>query len=503
MKARSTRIALASTFYFDANSFISSCGLVKWCFSASSLAVRWQPTVATDVVIFSNNETQVDRLCGYATEPAVRVVTYPEDVVDLARRWASAVAPNWSSNSTKPLSRALSRRTVKQTVLKWYAVSRAEYRAILLTDCDVDFFFNFAGQAPAPLAAAWWRMLKRFLDADGEEITAIPDHAGPINTGVLLLKPNVSTWALGLRALQSMRWNASHGFEHAGPLRDRIEPALKLFCEPGERTSRMRSMRSMHSMRSMRSMQAAAEAASSRADSESSASPLDASWEDGCAALNTSLPVRRNAWTFVGGDADQGLYVHVYLGELRGRSFRPHMRPASPASRKLASVAVRRELAEASERESHRLEGRLGGSPLATRRHGTWNDTLHDGHDGRDGHDGPGPTRASVSTHLCDPSLSTHQLAATRTGRTCGTSLFARHFWAGAKPWRRASPSCVSYFDFLELPPFRTATTPPSGESCLALLRWRRDGLTARYSNNSSKADSGCGSPLVPLFPVG
>lgn len=125
---------------------------------------------------------------------------------------------------------------------------------------------------------------------------------------------------------------------------------------------------------------------------------------------------------------------------------------------------------------------------------------------------------AYLTTSLCEPHLKAYHLAATHTGRTCGTSLFARHFWSGAKPWRASSPPCLRYFSFLDAPPFANSSAPhglsdgsrpgsntnsrvQEEELCLAMLRRKRHSLISHYAG-SAKADKGCGSPIVPLFPV-
>ena len=71
------RFAIASTFFYEPDGRIApplgSCGLVKWCFSAQSLAQATEfALLGTDVVVFSNNESRVLDACGYTT--SVRVV---------------------------------------------------------------------------------------------------------------------------------------------------------------------------------------------------------------------------------------------------------------------------------------------------------------------------------------------------------------------------------------------------------------------------------------------
>ena len=234
-----SRIAFATTFYFDSGSFTASCGLIKWCFSAqrlSSMPAFSEAGLLTDVLVFTNNASRVRSQCSYEGR-ATRVVLYPAELVELARTWAAEAAPWWkppalaSGGSSWPvLGRPSSRRLVKQALLKWHALSHTEYDAMLLTDADVDFALDFAGVPPAALTRVWRQSLLDFLHAETEQISCYPDQASPINTGVLLLKPNRTTWAAGMRALRSMRWSGRMGFEHAGTLRARMRAPIEWFC---------------------------------------------------------------------------------------------------------------------------------------------------------------------------------------------------------------------------------------------------------------------------------
>ena len=449
------QIAIATTFFFDrslvftGSSFPASCGLVKWVHSAVSLAAAPSFAGHAEAVVFTNNGSLVlpHSSCSDADAQSLgglRTIEFPPDLIDLGLRWANASNAAWHIGA-KPASKPLSRRTVKQVVLKWYAVSRYEYSAILLTDHDVDFFLDWGGRCPPALAKAWWTLLRKFLEDDGAEMAAAPDHASPMNTGVMLLKPRKSTFDIGMRALYSMQWNFTHGFEYTGPLRERLQPVLHRYCtsEP-------------------------------QLPTETSAGHLFA-----CEALNRSSCLSFNSWSFVGGDADQGLFTHVYLASCAGRRLRPLPSVVSFHDRLLMSNYVSNGLSDAASKDD---EARVGARPKRA--------------------------NLTLSSHLC---LDTTK----RSGysfRGCCRGFFATHFWAGSKPWRKAAAPCLLYFDlFDEFPTLKAwidDLTAPAENVCCDVLRRRRVELqTLEIRRNAGKEfkagspNSGCGAPRQALVP--
>jgi len=159
---------------------------------------------------------------------------------------------------------------------KWQLLALVEYRAILLTDQDVDLFLLSRGrpagdglQAVA-LQHAWTKLLDLFLRSNST-LLAAPDYTTPINTAVMLLKPSRSTYDLGLRTLAVGSFDPASGFDSIGPPQRAI---------PWERMA-----------------------------------------PDMAAVLNNTLMARHNEWTMVASMSDQGLFVYVYICRLLAATF--------------------------------------------------------------------------------------------------------------------------------------------------------------------------------------
>ena len=118
------RVAIATTFFYDDSHSLSACGLVKWCYSARSLASSPAFQASTDAVIFSNDAQAVEAECSNFAMPSPRVILYPLSIVELAKRWASAAAVGWTHGQR--ISKPTSRQSAKQMVLKFYALFKTK-----------------------------------------------------------------------------------------------------------------------------------------------------------------------------------------------------------------------------------------------------------------------------------------------------------------------------------------------------------------------------------------
>lgn len=154
-----------------------------------------------------------------------------------------------------------------------------EYSAIFLTDIDVDLFFASGGNIPTRgtrslrlLERAWGRAYVDFRRCANVSLIGSADFVTPINTGVLLVKPNASTYNLGISVLRTRRWDVLRGFNFSGAPREVI------------RVSRL-----------------------PRRSAD---------------ILSKTVLLQGNHWAVTGGDTDQGLFAYVFLGLLRGVSFR-------------------------------------------------------------------------------------------------------------------------------------------------------------------------------------
>ena len=281
-------LAVATSFSTYAKSFPSSCGIVKWCYSAAALVGAPFLAGKAELVVFTNDEAYVRLECG--AQP--RIIAYDEALVRAAALWSGA------TNRSRPEPRKSgmpSRAFSERALFKWEVLRHTEYKTVFMTDIDVDLFFATGGRLPPPgsrplrlLERAWTRAYEDFRRSEGTQLVGSPDFVTPINTGVLMVKPTASTYELGLSVLRTRRWNVQHGFNFSGAPRDVIR--------------------------------------------------LDQLPKRTMDAINGTLLLQANHWAVTGGDTDQGLFAYVFLGLLRGAGFRPSGHRLEDGSRPAAFV---------------------------------------------------------------------------------------------------------------------------------------------------------------------
>ena len=244
----------------------AGCGLLKWCFSAAAFAKSPVLDGAAEAVVLTNNLTWARGEC---RTPSVRFIAADPTLELLVRQWGQLHKPGASKKRSRPP------RPV--TLMKWQLFALTDYDAIFYHDVDVDPFLHTNGRPPSegtplfdPFASSWLRGYEAFLRS-GTELLALRDPHIPINTGTMLLRPSERVHAIGMRTLQAMRFNFTHGFNLSGRPRD-VLPFKQM----------------------------------ARADVK---------------RLRDSRMSRMNTWDVVCGDADQGLFVHVFLVVLRGKTF--------------------------------------------------------------------------------------------------------------------------------------------------------------------------------------
>ena len=262
MAASSSRldVAIATSFQRAGSSGRShhsamraACGLTKWCDNSAALRKAMMPhraevVVLTDDVAFTNEE------CGVA---APRVMEFDANL--------SAAIASWAARNGRRLASAerdlANAHFAAATLRKWQLVRLLEYRVVFATDPDVDIFFDGSSQLGiAALAQAWARGHDEFV-ASRAQLVAAGDAQVPVNTGVMLLKPSLDAYHIGLKALWAGRFSVSRGWDDAGSPRDLLHPgALRTFGH-----TRM---------------------------------------------------LRENTWGVVCGNADQGLFTYVFLARL-------------------------------------------------------------------------------------------------------------------------------------------------------------------------------------------
>lgn len=267
-----TSLAIATVHTLGPKAGSAGCGIVKWCFSATTFAESPLLRGGASVVVLTNNASWVRGEC---RSPQVRIISPDPQLELVVRGWSASRPPRLAQRRSRPFR--------PDTLMKWQLFALTDYNAILYTDVDVDLFLQTSGRPPPPLftsasgapsgatfIAAWTRGFEAFLRSS-TDLIALRDPHVPINTAAMLLRPSQHAYALGLATLQTRRFNFTHGFNLTGRPRD----VLPLQTLPYATAKRLRD--------------------------------------------NTMA--RRNTWDVVCGDSDQGLFVHVFLVLLRGETF--------------------------------------------------------------------------------------------------------------------------------------------------------------------------------------
>lgn len=273
-------IAVATSYLRGTNSSApaavsASCGMVKWCFSLSQLVQLPYLGGRVEGVLITNDVAYALTIC--RTRPLPRMITYSDELANAVRQWSATLRGCNQSRSTGPSLIGLA------SLAKWQLLAHTEYRAILVTDLDIDLFLSSRGRPPTPSEDVWpgqtmalrhalTTLFDLFIESN-TTLIASPDFHSPINTGVMLLKPSRDVYELGLRTLSTGTFDSDGGFNNVG----RPHSAI--------RWDRMHANKVM--------------------------------W------LNGSVMSKSNRWTFVSATGDQGLFVYIYLALQQGEYFEP------------------------------------------------------------------------------------------------------------------------------------------------------------------------------------
>ena len=177
---------------------------------------------------------------------------FDPELEDIARRWAVATADACKTRGSRC---HLGLKSVNNVaLLKWQLVRHEEYQLIFLTDTDVDVLDSHYARSEQEylmyLQRAWETGLSALLGPSAvtgqvkaptrypnrTQLVANPDFESPLNAGVMLFKPSAATYRRGVAALNTMRWNLTHGFELAGSPCDGVpKKAISAFASYGIR----------------------------------------------------------------------------------------------------------------------------------------------------------------------------------------------------------------------------------------------------------------------------
>ena len=189
------RLAIATAFSFGSGSAgeeLSSCALVKWCYSATALAAL--PYVSAHVRVLTDNVALVQRECVAAQGAAASLHVQPFDpeLVGVVKRWISVVGGRLARAGSylcgaAPLLKCSGGQAEFHpfsftAMLKWQVVGLTQYAAVLFLDADVDLYLHTAG-APSPLGSTlgemhrytWTRRLSQFVNEPQTQLLASAD----------------------------------------------------------------------------------------------------------------------------------------------------------------------------------------------------------------------------------------------------------------------------------------------------------------------------------------
>jgi len=251
-------LAIATSFQLPAgrsrhSTMRSACGITKWCANAATL--RSALAGHSEVVILTDDEKFAMEECGTARP---RVIALEANLSGAIDGWAARNGHTWKS-----AERALHLASPKfsaVTLRKWQLVRLIEYRVVFATDPDVDLFFGALPGRVAMLSHAWAQGVSAF-GRSAVQLVGTGDGQVPVNTGVMLLKPSLEAYQIGLLALLSGRFSSARGWDDAGSPRQLL--------------------------------------------------PKQTLGDFGYTRL-----VREDTWDVVCGNADQGLFTYVFLARL-------------------------------------------------------------------------------------------------------------------------------------------------------------------------------------------
>ena len=162
---------------------------------------------------------------------------------------------------------------------KWVLLSLRRFDVILYADADLEVM-PLAEQPPDSIGVAWREAMRALVSSDHVQLVGGPDPIAPLNGGLLLLKPSLRLYHLGISLLSQCSFNTTHGWELRGP-------PTSLDARP-------------HLLRHMLGKHMA-----QRRQTAHLSDRLTAMWR--------TKAFLRDDWTFDGADTDQGLFFYVFF----------------------------------------------------------------------------------------------------------------------------------------------------------------------------------------------
>ena len=136
----------------------------------------------------------------------------------------------------------------KKLFFKWQ-IFTLDFDRVIFTDTDVDPYLGTSYSS-----VQFQRARKHVRLMPKGMMYGYSDHESPVNTGILVVRPNVTLYELGKQVIKRCKFNVTHGFDLQGPPRNTML-----------------------------------------------GNPYTAN----------TMCIKNNTWEFVGGDSDQGLFSHM------------------------------------------------------------------------------------------------------------------------------------------------------------------------------------------------
>ena len=220
-----------------------TCGVVGWYQGAHRLRAALPRSWLIDIVVIAPPELHNAVLLECPTARPVWVGR----ALESAARGCVRTGHQWTLMLKWEVMAWTSKRTNPPTATRGTAL--LDYDAVLFTDVDVDLVP--AEQLTQSLRARWRHVLPHWTNRNTSALRpsaaakhgsfpaesdvralALPDHEAPVNTGMLLIRPDAALFDDGIDVMRRCRFNFSHGEHRLAPTCVCLAITLRMYAPP-------------------------------------------------------------------------------------------------------------------------------------------------------------------------------------------------------------------------------------------------------------------------------
>lgn len=110
------------------------------------------------------------------------------------------------------------RRYASSLLLKWHVFALTEHDAVLFWDVDCELL-PLGSHDPIRAAEGWAALTRQLVAHPTARAVIASDYSAPMNTGLMLVRPDRQLFREGRAALRRCAFNTSHGWDLVGPVR--------------------------------------------------------------------------------------------------------------------------------------------------------------------------------------------------------------------------------------------------------------------------------------------